>query len=115
MGLNLFSLGAKKTETVPTAPVSPVASPEKKPRAPLSAIKDTSNAASIQDVLAPSAIEVDFSFIKIDDNYIRTIFVTGYPRYVSANWLAPLINFNHSLDVGVNFGFHLGQTASEIV
>ncbi|MFZ3068929.1 MAG: ATP-binding protein [Microgenomates group bacterium] len=101
MGLNLFSLGAKKTETVPAAPASPVASPEKKPRAPLSAIKDTSNAASIQDVLAPSAIEVDFSFIKIDDNYIRTLFITGYPRYVSANWLAPLINFNHSLDISM--------------
>ena len=101
MGLNLFSLGAKKTETVPAAPVSSVASSEKKPRAPLSAIKDTSNAASIQDVLAPSAIEVDFSFIKIDDNYIRTLFITGYPRYVSANWLAPLINFNHSLDISM--------------
>ncbi|KKS61963.1 MAG: Type IV secretory pathway VirB4 component-like protein [Candidatus Collierbacteria bacterium GW2011_GWD2_42_50] len=101
MGLNLFSLGAKKTETIPTVAASPVTPKEEKPRAPLSAIKDTANAASIQDVLAPSSIEVDFSFIKIDDNYIRTLFITGYPRYVSANWLAPLINFNHSLDISM--------------
>ena len=101
MGLNLFSLGAKKTPPTPVSSVSSDAPKEEKPRAPLSALKDTSNAASIQDVLAPSAIEVDFSFIKIDDNYIRTLFVTGYPRYVSANWLAPLINFNHSLDISM--------------
>lgn len=103
MGLNLFSLGAKKSATTQPVPssVNTTTTKEEKPRAPLSALKDTSNAASIQDVLAPSAIEVDFSFIKIDDNYIRTLFVTGYPRYVSANWLAPLINFNHSLDISM--------------
>lgn len=101
MGLNLFSLGAKKTQATATPVVSQDTPKEEKPRAPLSAIKDTANATSIQDVLAPSAIEVDFSFIKIDDNYIRTLFVTGYPRYVSANWLAPLVNFNHSLDISM--------------
>jgi conjugal transfer ATP-binding protein TraC len=92
MGLNLFSVGAKKTQETEALPVSQPAS------APA---KDVSNPNSIQDVLAPSAIEVDFSFIKIDDNYIRTLFVTGYPRYVSANWLAPLVNFNHSLDISM--------------
>lgn len=104
MSLNLFSLGAKKTQPAETTPVSQPASnttPPQKPRAPLSAIKDTTNVTSIQDVIAPSSIEVDFSTIKIDDNYIRTLFVTGYPRYVSANWLAPLINFNHSLDISM--------------
>ncbi len=101
MALNLFALGAKKSQKTENLTVSPTASKEEKPRAPLSAIKDTTNATSIQDVIAPSAIEVDFSFIKIDDNYIRTLFVTGYPRYVSANWLAPLVNFNHSLDISM--------------
>jgi conjugal transfer ATP-binding protein TraC len=101
MGLNLFSLGAKNTQPTAAQPVSPTTPPETKPRAPLSAIKDTANATSIQDVIAPSSIEVDFSFVKIDDNYIRTLFVTGYPRYVTANWLAPLINFNHSLDISM--------------
>lgn len=59
------------------------------------------NLTSIQDIIAPSAIEVDFSHIKIDNTYVRTLFVTGYPRYVSANWLSPLINFNHSLDISM--------------
>lgn len=56
---------------------------------------------NIQDIIAPPAIEVDFSHLKISDRYLRTVFVVGYPRYVSANWLSPLINFNHSLDIAM--------------
>ncbi|MBU1071139.1 ATP-binding protein [Patescibacteria group bacterium] len=56
---------------------------------------------NIQDIIAPPAIEVDFSHLKIGDKYLRTLFVVGYPRYVSANWLSPLINFNHSLDIAM--------------
>lgn len=59
------------------------------------------NQPSIQDIIAPPAIEVDFSHIKIGDMYYRTIFAAGYPRYVSANWLSPLINFSHSQDVSM--------------
>jgi len=57
--------------------------------------------ANVQDTIAPPAIEVDFSHLKIGDTYLRTLFVVGYPRYVSANWLSPLINFNHSLDIAM--------------
>ncbi len=56
---------------------------------------------SVQDVIAPSSIEVDVSFLKIGTTYYRTLFVAGYPRFVNANWLAPLINFNHTLDVSL--------------
>lgn len=100
MALNLFSLGAKKpkTDNQSVSPSTPSPAPTTSP-APEK--KDTSTASSIQDIIAPSAIEVDFSHIKIDDNYVRTIFITGYPRYVSANWLSPLVNFNHSLDIAM--------------
>jgi conjugal transfer ATP-binding protein TraC len=49
---------------------------------------------SVKDVIAPSAIEVDFDYLKIGNTYFRTLFVAGYPRYVAANWLSPLINFD---------------------
>ena len=52
---------------------------------------------SIKDLVAPSFIEVDFNDIKIDEKYYRTLFVVGYPRYVSPNWLSPLISFDHPL------------------
>ncbi len=56
---------------------------------------------SIKDMVAPSFIEVDFNHLKIDDKYYRTLYVVGYPRYVSANWLYSLITFNHPLYISM--------------
>lgn len=57
---------------------------------------------SIQDIIAPEAIEVDFTYQKINETFTRTLFIAGYPRMVPANWLAPLINFPYSLDVSMH-------------
>jgi len=56
---------------------------------------------SVKDIIAPPAIEVDFDFIKIGAYYYRTLFVIGYPRFVEANWLSPLINFEHTLEIAL--------------
>src|SRR3989304_3961963 len=91
MALNLFALGKKNSPPPPnlTSDISHLSStPTPRPK------QSVQSNQSVQDIIAPSAIEVDFSHIKIYDVYIRTLFVTGYPRYVSANWLSPLINFN---------------------
>lgn len=53
----------------------------------------------VKDILAPPAIEVDFDYVKIGDMYFRTLFVAGYPRFVGANWLSPIINFDHTLEI----------------
>lgn len=98
MAFNLFSLGKKSTpDSSVLPPVAPATPQNHTPRPK----QPAQSSQSVQDIIAPSAIEVDFSHIKIDDVFIRTLFVTGYPRYVSANWLSPLINFNHSLDISM--------------
>jgi len=56
---------------------------------------------TIQDIIAPEAIEVDFTFQKINSTYTRTIFIAGYPRSVPANWLSPLINYPHQMSVAM--------------
>lgn len=56
---------------------------------------------SIKDIIAPPAIEVDFDYIKISNMFYRTLFVIGYPRFVGANWLAPLINFDHTMQISM--------------
>lgn len=56
---------------------------------------------SVKDILAPPAIEVDFDYLKIGSTFFRTLFVVGYPRYVQANWLSTLINFEHTLEVAM--------------
>ncbi len=57
---------------------------------------------SVQDIIAPEAIEVDFTYQKINSVYTRTLFIAGYPRMVMANWLSPLINFPYSLDIAMH-------------
>ena len=57
---------------------------------------------SVPDIIAPPAIEVAFNHLKIGNTIFRPLFVAGYPRFVSANWLAPLINFSHSLNLSMH-------------
>lgn len=56
---------------------------------------------SIKDMVAPSFVEVDFNHLKIDDKYYRSLYVVGYPRYVSPNWLYSLITFDHPLYISM--------------
>ena len=70
--------------------------PEEKPVA-----SNVEGPLSTSDLIAPPKIEVDFDSIKIGDTYYRTLFVSGYPRFVSANWLSPLISFDHTLDIAM--------------
>ncbi len=56
---------------------------------------------SIPDIIAPSSVEVDFNNIRVGEKVHKTLFIAGYPRYVNPNWLAPLINFDHSMNVSM--------------
>lgn len=67
---------------------------------------------TVEDIIAPEAIEVDFTFQKINSSYSRTLFVAGYPRSVPANWLSPLINFPHQLSTSM---FIFPMDSSEIL
>ncbi len=67
---------------------------------------------SLTDVIAPPSIEVDFKYIRVGDIYHRTIFAVGYPRYVSPNWLQPLIDFDHSMNTSM---FVYPTSASDVL
>lgn len=56
---------------------------------------------TIQDIIAPEAIEVDFTYQKINSTYTRTLFVAGYPRAVPANWLSSLINYPNQANISM--------------
>lgn len=81
----------------------------KKNKPPTSSLPASQNVAqflakgnvSVKDIIAPSFVEVDFNHVKVDDKYYRTFYVVGYPRYVSANWLYPLITFDHPLYISM--------------
>ncbi len=80
----------KKTPTTPNVSTPSAASQQL-----------ASGTLQVVDIIAPPAIEVDFDHIKIGNVYFRTLFVVGYPRFVGANWLAPLINFDHTLEIAM--------------
>ena len=57
----------------------------------------------VLDIIASDSMDVDFDYIKINDVFFRTLFISGYPRFVSPGWLSQIINFNASLDIS----FHI--------
>ena len=93
MGLNLFTMFSNKPKPRKQQQGVPG---EKTPAQVLA-----EGMLNVRDIIAPSAIEVDFTFLRIGNMYFRTIFVSGYPRFVGANWLSPIINFEHTLDVSM--------------
>jgi len=60
-------------------------------------------AVSIKDIIAPSALKISPSFIKLGNKFVRTLFVINYPRYITVGWFAPIININSTIDVAMFF------------
>ena len=58
---------------------------------------------SVRELIAPSSMEIKNDYIRLDQKYVRTLFVTLYPRYVTLGWFAPIINLNAELDVAMFF------------
>ena len=95
---SIFKPKKIKTQDKSAQPVKKGVAIETKPKIldPVTAVLDQN--MDILDVLAPNRVEVDFDFIKINNVYLRALFVSGYPRFVSPGWLEQIINFNSSLD-----------------
>ena len=53
----------------------------------------------VKDIIAPSAIEVNFNNMVIGSRYFRSYFVINYPPIVNPNWLEPIINFEYPIDI----------------
>jgi type IV secretory pathway VirB4 component len=55
----------------------------------------------LADKIAPSAIEITPKSLRIGDKIVRTFFVISYPRYLTDNWLTPIINLDKIFDVAI--------------
>jgi conjugal transfer ATP-binding protein TraC len=51
------------------------------------------------DVMSYSGMEEQSSYLRIDEQFVRTLFISGYPLMATSNWLDSLINFNHDVDI----------------
>ena len=55
--------------------------------------------ASIKDLIAPASMEILYDKIHMDGQFVQSFYVFAYPRYLEVNWLAPIINFDVTMDV----------------
>lgn len=58
---------------------------------------------SIKDLISPAAMRIFPTYLTLGDKFVRTIFVIGYPRYITVGWFTPIINLNLPLDVAMYF------------
>lgn len=63
----------------------------------------------LQDIIAPSALEITRKDTKIGGKVARTLFVISYPRFLPANWFSPIINLDKEFDIGIHI--HTIETA----
>lgn len=57
------------------------------------------------DLISYSSLKEHSSYIELEDKFVRTIFVSGYPYIASTGWLSMLTNFNHNVDIS----YHIEQ------
>ncbi|MBL7150849.1 hypothetical protein ISS86_02880 [Candidatus Microgenomates bacterium] len=57
----------------------------------------------LEDIIAPSLIEVSQNYLKLGERLCKTFFVFSYPRYLSTGWMSAAINLNYPLDIS----FHI--------
>lgn len=67
---------------------------------------------NVKDIIAPSAIEVNFNNLIVGHKYFRSYFAVKYPSVVSPNWLEPLINFEYPIDIST---FYYPRDTAEIL
>ncbi len=63
------------------------------------------------DLISYSGLEEKSSYLIIDDAFIRTLLISGYPYIASSGWLNNLINFNHNLDISYQISKVNGEVA----
>ncbi|OGG87137.1 conjugal transfer protein TraC [Candidatus Kuenenbacteria bacterium RIFCSPHIGHO2_02_FULL_39_13] len=58
---------------------------------------------NLRDLIAPSAMRVDSSYLELNDKFAATLFVTTYPRYISVGWFEPVIDSSLTMDIAMYF------------
>src|SRR3989344_2858239 len=55
----------------------------------------------LRDIIAPAALEISAKQVNLGEKIARTFFAISYPRYLSENWLSPVINLDKIFDISI--------------
>ncbi|MFH0712819.1 MAG: DUF87 domain-containing protein, partial [Candidatus Jorgensenbacteria bacterium] len=58
-------------------------------------------AEDIPNVIAPAGLEINSSYLKLGDYFVKTFFIFTYPRFVSSGWFSPILNLAEMMDVSI--------------
>lgn len=65
-------------------------------------ILDTKSALmTLEDVVSPSAVNIDPRNINVSGQNARVFFAVSYPRYLNDGWLEPILNLEKEMDVSI--------------
>ncbi len=56
----------------------------------------------LKDIIAPSALEIQSKALNLGSTILRSFFVISYPRYLTDNWLSPIINLDKVFDISIH-------------
>ncbi len=56
---------------------------------------------SAKDLIAPTAMEISNTEMRLNGMFVKSFFVFNYPRYLEANWMNSLVNFDATLDLSI--------------
>ncbi len=62
----------------------------------------TSANLELQDIIAPSALQILPTALNLGDMIVRSFYVVGYPSILTDNWLTPIINLDRVFDIAIN-------------
>ena len=81
-------LGKRKKEETPLSPILPREIYE-------------AGILELRDVIAPAALKITPNELHLGEKIARTFFAISYPRYLSENWLSPIINLDKIFDISI--------------
>lgn len=58
-------------------------------------------ANTLEEHLAPSAVNVNSSSVQLGEVLVRTLFLSTLPRYLNTNWFSPIVNLDRVFDVAI--------------
>lgn len=56
----------------------------------------------LKDIIAPSALKINPKELNLGERIARSFFVISYPRYLTDNWISPVINFDKVFNISIH-------------
>lgn len=56
----------------------------------------------LQDIIAPSALQITPKSLSLGEKMARTFFVISYPRFLATGWFSPIINLDKMFDIAIH-------------